>query len=51
MQKCLEKDTGNYLLQTCNGLVELSIHLLGVTHEYVMFGNFTSDPLTNNLEN
>ena len=26
-------------------LIELSIHHLGTTHEYVMFGDFTSDPL------
>lgn len=43
--RCLTKDTGNCLSQACKGLVELSIHLLGTTHEYEMLTNFTSDSL------
>ena len=33
--RCLTKDTGNCLSQTCNGLVELSINFLDTTHKYV----------------
>ena len=43
--RCLTEDTENCLSQTCNRLVDLSIHLLCITHEYIILGNFTSDPL------
>ena len=35
-------DTGSSFSQNFNSLVELPIHLLGATHEYVMLGHFTS---------
>ena len=47
--RCLTKGTRNCLSQTCNGLVNLSIHLLFTTHECVLLGNFTSDSLRKQL--
>ena len=43
--KSLTKDTANCLYQTCNGMVELSKYLLSSSHQYVLLGYFTSDPL------
>ena len=43
--KSLTKDTANCLYQTCNGMVELSKYLLSSSHQYVLLGCFTSDPL------
>ena len=43
--KSLTKDTANCLYQTCNGMVELSKYLLSNSHQYVLLGYFTSDPL------
>lgn len=43
--KSLTKDTGRAIWHTCNGLVELSKHLLLTTHDFVLLGEFTSDPL------
>ena len=40
-----DRGSGNCLSQTCKGLVESSIHLLGTTHEYALLANFTSDSL------
>ena len=43
--KSITMDTSNALYQTCNGLVELSKHLLNNSHMYVLLGNFTTDPI------
>lgn len=44
--KNLTKDTGKAIWHTCNGLVQLSKHLLTTAgHDFVMLGLFTSDPL------
>ena len=43
--KLLTRDTANCLAQTCYGLVQLSKYLLDTTHQYVLLGNFTTDPL------
>lgn len=47
----LTKGTVCYLSQTCNSLVELSIHLLGTTHKYAILENITSDLFEKQLEN
>ena len=36
--RLLTKDTGNCLSQNCNSSVELTIHLVGTVHKYVMLG-------------
>ena len=43
--KCLTKDTAKALSATCRGFVEIAKQLLTNTHEYVLFGLFTTDPL------
>ena len=43
--KQLSRDTALALYPTCNGLVELSRHLLPTTHQYVALGKFTPDKL------
>ena len=43
--KSITMDTSNALYQTCNGLVELSKHLLNNSHMNVLLGNFTTDPI------
>ena len=43
--KQLTRDTAFAIYQTCNGLVELSRHLLSTTHQYVVLGKFTTDRL------
>ena len=43
--KQLSKDTARAVHQTCKGMIDLSIHLLKTTHEYVLLGKITSDPL------
>ena len=43
--KLLTRDTAYCLAQTCYGLVQLSKYLLDTTHQYVLLGNFTTDPL------
>ena len=43
--KQLSKDTTLVLYHTCNGLVDLCIHLLNTNHEYVCPGKFTTDYL------
>lgn len=45
--RCLTKDTGNCLPQTCNSLVKLPISILSQIHEYVKLWDFTSDPYEN----
>ena len=42
--KSSTRDTSYNLAQTYYGLVELSLYLLR-SHEYVMLGSFTTDPL------
>lgn len=39
----LTQDTANAVFQTCNGIVELCLHLLATSHDYVCIGLFTSD--------
>ena len=43
--KQLTRDTSLGMYQTCNGLVELSWHLLFTMHQYVALGKFTTDKL------
>ena len=43
--KQLTRDTFLAIHQTCNGLVELTRHLLSTTHKYVVLGKFTTDKL------
>ena len=43
--KLLTRDNANCLDQTCYSLVQLSKYLLDTTHQYVLLGNFTTDPL------
>ena len=43
--KQLTGDTALAIYQRCNGLVELSRHLLSTTHQYVALGKFTTDKL------
>ena len=43
--KQLTRDTSLAIHQTCNGLVELTRHLLSTTHKYVVLGKFTTDKL------
>jgi hypothetical protein len=43
--KCLTKDTARCFPQTCSGIIDAACFLLISHHEYVTFGNFTSDPL------
>ena len=44
-QKQLTRDTAQAIFHTCNGLVSLCRHLLSTSHEYVLLGQFSSDPL------
>ena len=44
--KTLTRDTATALSHSCMGLIELFEHLLTKEHyNYVMLGNFTSDPI------
>ena len=43
--KCLTKDSAKALAATCRGFVDIAKQLLTTTHEYVLFGLFTTDPL------
>ena len=43
--KQLSRDTSNAIYNTCQGIVELCKYLLGSTHEYVLLGTFSTDPL------
>ena len=44
-QKQFTRDTAQGISHTCKGLVSLSRHLLSISHEYVMLGQFSTDPL------
>lgn len=44
-QKQLTRDTAQAIHHTCHGLVNLCRHLLETTHEYVLLGKFSTDPL------
>ena len=44
-RRCLTIDTSNALWHTINGLVELCKHLLDDDHDFVMFGDYSNDPL------
>lgn len=44
-EKCLTRDTSNGLYHTLNGLVELCKHQLKTTHNFVLLGNYSNDPL------
>ena len=44
-QKQLTRDTANAIYHTCNGLVDLCRQLLSTSHQYVLLGQFSSDPL------
>ena len=41
----MTKDTSDALFHTMNGLVELCRYLLETTHDYVLLGDFSTDPL------
>ena len=43
--KTLTKDTYNAFVHTCSGLVELTKQLLSTSHDFVMLGTFSTDPL------
>ena len=43
--KQLTRDTALAVHQTCNGLVDLTRHLLSTTHSYVALGKYTTDKL------
>lgn len=43
--KSLTLDTASNFYHTCRGLVDLAVFLLESNHEFVMLGNFTTDPL------
>ena len=44
-QKQLTRDTAQAIFHTCNGLVSLCRQLLSTSHQYVLFGQFSTDPL------
>lgn len=44
-QKQLTKDTAQGIYHTCQGLVSLCCHLLATSHQYVLLGDFSTDPL------
>ncbi|KAL8614662.1 hypothetical protein ACOMHN_051114 [Nucella lapillus] len=44
-QKQLTRDTAQAIFHTCNGLVNLCRQLLSTSHQYVLFGQFSTDPL------
>ena len=44
-QKQLTRDTAQAIYHTCNGLVSLCRHLLSNSHQYVLFGQFSTNPL------
>jgi hypothetical protein len=44
-QKQLTRDTSQAIFHTCNGLVNLCRQLLSTSHQYVLFGQFSTDPL------
>lgn len=44
-QKQLTRDTAQAIHHTCNGLVSLCRHLLSTSHQYVLLGQFSTDPL------
>ena len=50
-QKQLTRDTAQGIFHTCNGLVSLCRHLLSNSHEYVMLGQFSTDPLEKEFGN
>ena len=43
--KQLTRDTAQAIYHTCNGLVSLCRHLLSTSHQYVLLGQFSTDPL------
>ena len=43
--KQLTTDTASALSHTCRGIVEMAKYLLSNTHDYVLLGQFTTDPL------
>lgn len=47
--KQLTRDTARALHHACNGLVHLCRHLLDTSHQYVLFGQFSTDPLEKKL--
>ena len=44
-QKNLTRDTGRGLVHTLAGMVDLCRKLLSKSHQYVLIGHFTTDPL------
>ncbi|GFO33315.1 transposable element p transposase [Plakobranchus ocellatus] len=44
-QKQLTRDTAQAIFHTCNGLISLCRHLLSTSHQYVLLGQFSTDPL------
>jgi len=41
----LTSDTADAVLHTCNGVVDLSQHLIRTSHQFVLLGLFSTDPL------
>lgn len=44
-QKELTRETAQTIYHTCKGLVSLCRHLLSMSHDYVLLGQFSTDPL------
>ena len=47
--KCLTKDTEHSLVETFNSLGESSAHFLSTIHQYIMLGNFATNPVEKKL--
>ena len=43
--KQITKDASYNIIHTCKGLVELSVYLLSLNHDYVSLGKYTTDYL------
>ena len=44
-EKDITTDTSHALSHTLNGIVDLCKHLLDTTHDFVLLGNYSTDPL------
>ena len=44
-QRNHKKNTVTVIVHTCNGIVSLCRHLLATSHECILLGQFSTDPL------
>ena len=44
-KKLLFLNTATTIHPTCNGIISVCRHVLGTSHEYPLFGQFSTDPL------